>query len=370
MTNDLQVWRLILEASWLVQGVMVLLLVASVASWMIIFRKRQALNKAVREANAFEERFWSGTDLIQLHESIAASHRAVNGMERIFDTGFREFNRMREQARMSAGAMVEGAQRAMRITLTRETEDLEHHLNFLATVGSTSPYIGLFGTVWGIMTSFHQLANVNQATIAMVAPGISEATVSVTRWNGSMSDMTISRKNSPASWSAKRIGSPETRTQAMHTARKRRRPMAEINVVPYIDVMLVLLVIFMITAPLLNLGVEVELPKADAEPMDTEENQEPLVITVLENGDLYLNAGGDLDGTSSGLIDPETLVDTVSAIVRRNPDIQVLVGGDERVDYGRVYEAMVLLQKAKVQKVGLMSDPLDTGQGGEQDEAE
>jgi biopolymer transport protein TolR len=156
----------------------------------------------------------------------------------------------------------------------------------------------------------------------------------------------------------------------MESARKRRRPMAEINVVPYIDVMLVLLVIFMITAPLLNLGVEVELPKADAEPMEVEENQEPLVITVLENGDLYLNAGGDLDGTSSGLIDPETLVDTVSAIVRRNPEIQVLVGGDERVSYGAVYEAMVLLQKAKVQKVGLMSDPLDTGQGGGQDQGQ
>jgi len=140
----------------------------------------------------------------------------------------------------------------------------------------------------------------------------------------------------------------------------RRRPMAEINVVPYIDVMLVLLVIFMITAPLLNLGVEVELPKADAEPLDTEQNDEPLVITVLQNGDLYLNAGGDLDGTTSGLIDAETLVATVSAIVRRNPDIQVLVGGDERVDYGEVYNAMVLLQKAGVTKVGLMSDPLDT----------
>jgi biopolymer transport protein TolR len=140
----------------------------------------------------------------------------------------------------------------------------------------------------------------------------------------------------------------------------RRRPMAEINVVPYIDVMLVLLVIFMITAPLLNLGVEVELPKADAEPLDTEQNDEPLVVTVLQNGDLYLNAGGDLDGTSSGLIDPETLVATVSAIVRRNPEIQVLVGGDERVGYGEVYNAMVLLQKAGVTKVGLMSDPLDT----------
>ena len=135
--------------------------------------------------------------------------------------------------------------------------------------------------------------------------------------------------------------------------------MSEINVVPYIDVMLVLLVIFMITAPLLNLGVEVELPKADAEPLDTQKNDEPLVVTVLLNGDLYLNAGGDLDGTSSGLIDSETLVSTVSAIVRRNPDIQVLVGGDERVDYGEVYNAMVLLQKAGVTKVGLMSDPLD-----------
>lgn len=177
MNNDLQIWQLILEASWLVQGVMAILLLASVASWMIIFRKRQALKLATKEADAFEERFWSGTDLIKLHQGIAASHRSVTGMEKIFETGFSEFNRMREQGRMSAGAMVEGAQRAMRISLTRETENLENHLSFLATVGSTSPYIGLFGTVWGIMTSFHQLANVNQATIAMVAPGISEALI-------------------------------------------------------------------------------------------------------------------------------------------------------------------------------------------------
>jgi biopolymer transport protein TolR len=153
----------------------------------------------------------------------------------------------------------------------------------------------------------------------------------------------------------------------MGASRNRRRPIAEINVVPYIDVMLVLLVIFMITAPLLNLGVEVELPKADAEPMDTQENDEPLVITVLTNGDLYLNAGGDLDGTSSGLIDPESLVTMVAAIVSRNPDIQVLVGGDERANYGQVYNAMVLLQKAGVTKVGLMSDPMELGLGPEGD---
>ena len=145
--------------------------------------------------------------------------------------------------------------------------------------------------------------------------------------------------------------------------RARRRPMSEINVVPYIDVMLVLLVIFMITAPLLNLGVEVDLPEADAEPLETQQGDAPLVLTVLQNGDLYLNAGGDLAGTTSGLIDPESLVTTVAAIVRRNPEVQVLVGGDQAVGYGQVYNAMVLLQKAGVSKVGLMSDPLDTGPG-------
>jgi biopolymer transport protein TolQ len=177
MQNELQIWQLVMEASWLVKGVMALLLAASLASWMVIFRKRQILAKAEKAANGFEERFWSGTDLTQLHEGITGAHRITSGMERIFDAGFAEFLRMRDQGRIGPNAMVEGSQRAMRIALTRETEDLEHHLNFLATVGSTSPYIGLFGTVWGIMTSFHQLANVNQATIAMVAPGISEALV-------------------------------------------------------------------------------------------------------------------------------------------------------------------------------------------------
>ena len=149
----------------------------------------------------------------------------------------------------------------------------------------------------------------------------------------------------------------------MQTKRNKRRPMAEINVVPYIDVMLVLLVIFMITTPLLNLGVEVNLPKADAAPLDSEQNDEPMIVTVLKNGDLYLNAGGEADGVTSGLIDSETLVTTVGAIVRRNPEIQVLVGGDEEVGYGHIYGAMVLLQKAGVTKVGLMSDPLDSLEG-------
>ena len=177
MQNDLQVWQLILQASWMVKGVMAVLLVASLSSWMIIFRKRRLLARAEKGAQDFEERFWSGTDLTQLYEAIGRNATENSGMERVFEAGFREFSRMREQGRMTPGVLVEAAQRAMRIALARETDWLEHHLSYLATVGSTSPYIGLFGTVWGIMTSFHQLANVNQATIAMVAPGISEALI-------------------------------------------------------------------------------------------------------------------------------------------------------------------------------------------------
>jgi biopolymer transport protein TolQ len=175
MGSDLQVWQLILDASWMVKFVMLILLVASVASWMIIFRKRQVLNQASRSADRFEERFWSGTDLSGL--SAEMDEENSQGIEQLFLAGYNEFKRMHSQGRMSPDRIVEGAERSMRIALTRETDRLEHHLSFLATVGSTSPYIGLFGTVWGIMTSFHALANVNQATIAMVAPGISEALI-------------------------------------------------------------------------------------------------------------------------------------------------------------------------------------------------
>jgi biopolymer transport protein TolQ len=177
MESDLQVWQLILNASWMVKFVMLVLLLASVTSWMIIFRKRQALNAAEKGANKFEERFWSGVGLNQLHEQLGRKGGEGGGLEQVFTAGFGEFMRLREQGRMSSDRVVEGAERAMRVSMTREADHLEQHLSFLATVGSTSPYIGLFGTVWGIMTSFHALANVNQATIAMVAPGISEALI-------------------------------------------------------------------------------------------------------------------------------------------------------------------------------------------------
>lgn len=176
MQDRLSILELILGASLPVQAVMLLLLAASIASWVIIFRKRQVLGEAFRKADKFEERFWSGGELSELFQSVKSGNG--RGLEAIFEAGFSEFARLRQgKRRADPNRLLQGADRAMRVALTREQDRLDHHLSFLATVGSTSPYVGLFGTVWGIMISFQALATVNQATIAMVAPGISEALI-------------------------------------------------------------------------------------------------------------------------------------------------------------------------------------------------
>ena len=177
MNDGLNVLELILEASLPVQLVMLLLVLASVASWTIILRKKKVLDDAVREADAFEERFWSGAELSGLFRDVSQQGGA-RGLSAIFEGGFREFSRLRSRRGMvDARTQIEGAQRGMRAQLAREVDELEHHLEFLANVGSISPYVGLFGTVWGIMISFQGLANVREATIATVAPGISEALI-------------------------------------------------------------------------------------------------------------------------------------------------------------------------------------------------
>ncbi len=177
MSTDLTFFHMIAGASPVVQLVMALLLLASILSWGMIYRKFQVMRKALRDANQFEQRFWSGKQLTELYEQLTSGRREITGMSAIFETGFREFVRLRKQGNIKPEAVLEGAQRAMRVALNRELDALEANLPFLATVGSTSPYVGLFGTVWGIMNSFRSLGNVQQATLASVAPGIAEALV-------------------------------------------------------------------------------------------------------------------------------------------------------------------------------------------------
>ncbi|MCI0655020.1 MAG: protein TolQ [Methylococcaceae bacterium] len=169
--------QLILEASLVVQLVMLILVTASIVSWTFIFLKRKDLQLILSNAERFDTRFWSGIDLADLYRQLTASNYRSRGVENIFIAGYREFARLRQQSNVDAATLVDGSQRAMRIAMSRELDRLDERLPYLATVGSTSPYVGLFGTVWGIMNSFRALANVQQVTLAMVAPGISEALV-------------------------------------------------------------------------------------------------------------------------------------------------------------------------------------------------
>jgi biopolymer transport protein TolQ len=177
VTQDLDIWTLILHASLVVKVVIFLLVAVSFMSWMFIFQKWFSIRRASAQSDKFEREFWSGNDLNALYQGAVNNRHSIGSLERVFEAGFREFAKLRGQRGTDTSDMVDGARRAMRATFQREMDFLERHLSFLASTGSVSPYVGLFGTVWGIMHAFRSLANVQQATLAQVAPGIAEALV-------------------------------------------------------------------------------------------------------------------------------------------------------------------------------------------------
>jgi len=177
VSHDLSIVSMILSASIVVKVVMGILVAASLLSWTYIFMKLFGISRARRQADQFEREFWSGSDLVGLYQRAANGGHVATGMERIFEAGFKEFLKLKGRAGADVSALLEGTRRAMKATYQREMDVLESHLNFLATVGSVSPYIGLLGTVWGIMNAFRGLSNVAQATLAQVAPGIAEALI-------------------------------------------------------------------------------------------------------------------------------------------------------------------------------------------------
>jgi biopolymer transport protein TolQ len=177
ISQDLSILELIVNASLVVKLVMALLTVVSLMSWYWIFRKAFAIRDARSKTEKFERDFWSGGDLATLYQSAVNDRHSTGALERVFEAGFREFTKLRGQKSLDPTSIIDGVRRAMRATYQREIDDLEAHLAFLASVGSVSPYVGLFGTVWGIMHAFRGLANVSSATLAAVAPGIAEALV-------------------------------------------------------------------------------------------------------------------------------------------------------------------------------------------------
>ncbi|MES9898818.1 MAG: protein TolQ [Sedimenticola sp.] len=177
MAPELSFIDLVAGASPLVQLVMAILLLASIVSWSMVFDRARVLKRARTTADSFEQRFWSGGDLGELYHAVDRESADATGLANIFHAGFREFARLKKSTDIEPMAVVEGARRSMHVALSREMDGLESNLSFLATVGSVSPYVGLFGTVWGIMNAFIALGNVKQATLSLVAPGIAEALV-------------------------------------------------------------------------------------------------------------------------------------------------------------------------------------------------
>ncbi len=177
MNQDLSILHLVMNASFVVQAVMLLLMVVSISSWAAIFRKLFSLNRVKSQNEAFERDFWSGSSLNDLFAAATKNSAHCGPMERIFASGMREFQKLRERRITDVGTLMDGARRAMRASFQREMDVVETNLSFLASVGSVSPYVGLFGTVWGIMHAFSGLAALTQVTLATVAPGIAEALV-------------------------------------------------------------------------------------------------------------------------------------------------------------------------------------------------
>ena len=177
MSVELSMFKLILEASIVVQLVMLLLLLCSISSWSLIFSLNRNLKQIKSKTAIFEADFWSSDDIGAYYSSLVEQKTRLDGIEAVFESGFREFLRLRKKDILDTSDLLEGCQRSMKVSITREIETYENSLPTLATIGSVSPYIGLFGTVWGIMNSFQALGNVSQATLAMVAPGISEALI-------------------------------------------------------------------------------------------------------------------------------------------------------------------------------------------------
>ena len=175
--SDMAILQMIVQASIVVQFVMGILVMASLMSWWYIFVKMFSISRTKKQADEFEREFWGGSDLVGLYQRANSGQYEPAGMEKIFEAGFKEYLKLKSRTGADIGALMDGTRRAMKATFQRELDFLEAHLSFLATVGSVSPYIGLLGTVWGIMNAFRSLSNVAQATLAQVAPGIAEALI-------------------------------------------------------------------------------------------------------------------------------------------------------------------------------------------------
>ena len=373
--TEMNILDLFLKASLLVKLIMLILVCFSIASWAIIIQRTRILNSASREAEAFEDKFWSGIELSRLYQESQGRRDNLTGSEQIFYSGFKEFARLHRANSHAPEAIVEGASRAMRISMNRELETLETHIPFLGTVGSISPYIGLFGTVWGIMHAFIALGAVKQATLQMVAPGIAEALIATAiglfaaipavmaynRLNQRVNKLELNYDNFMEEFTAilhrqAFTSSESNKGEAMARARGRgrRELKSEINIVPLLDVLLVLLLIFMATAPIITQSVEVDLPDATESQAVKSNDEPPVIVEVSGVGQYSVKVGPE----TLSQLPPEQVIAEARRRLEANEKTVFLIGGAKEVPYDEIIKALNLLHSAGVKSVGLMTKPI------------
>ena len=383
MNQDMSIIQLVLHASFVVQLVMLILMAISIASWAAIVRKLMAIQRIQSLNEEFEQNFWSGTSLNDLFAAAVQNSKLAGPMERIFASGMREYQKLRERRISDPGTLLDGARRAMRASFQREMDVAEAQLSFLASVGSVSPYVGLFGTVWGIMHAFTGLASMQQVTLATVAPGIAEALVAtaiglfaaipaVVAYNrfardidrvaikletfieefsnilqrslgGSTGAGTSATAGSHLSASGHWF-SGSTHMPAVSSRGRGRRTINEINMVPFIDVMLVLLIIFMVTAPMITPSM-VDLPS-----VGKAAKQPDQVIQIVVQKDDSLEMVND---SKTQKINLDGLANNVRVAQTGQANSAVVISADRNVKYETVVKVMDTLQRAGIQRVGL-----------------
>src|SRR3954462_7573535 len=380
-STDVSLITLFLQAHWVVKTVMLVLLACSVWVWAIAIDKIFLYARTKRAMDRFEQAFWSGQSIEELYRALSA--KPTQSMAACFVAAMREWKRSFESQSRSFAGLQMRIEKVMNVSIAREVERLERRLLVLATVGSAGPFVGLFGTVWGIMSSFQSIAASKNTSLAVVAPGIAEAlfataigliaaipaTIFYNKFTSEVNRQAqrlegfadeffaiLSRQIDERAWGAiydGRIGEHEIMAMNMAGSAgggrrgRRRAVMAEINVTPMVDVMLVLLIIFMVSAPLLTVGVPLDPPQTQAKSLDQDKN--PLTLSVNLKGQVFLN------DTEIALND---LVPKLKAITdaRGGLDERIFVRGDKKVDYGTVMKVMGRLSQAGFRRVALVTE--------------
>ena len=347
-SSDFSLWQLFLRADWVVKSVIIILLASSIWSWTLIFDKYRMFKKINESSQKFEDKFWKSKSAEGFSKTLPA--KSEDPITLIFQSAMSEVARTRSKSSAVQSARVE---RVLEISTDNQIKNIEKNFTFLATVGATAPFIGLFGTVWGIMNSFQSIAISRNTSLAIVAPGIAEAlfatalgllaaipaVIAYNKFNSDSKDILHELITSVKIFI-------NNLNMGFKLNRSRNEPMSEINVTPFVDVMLVLLIIFMVTAPLLTVGVQVDLPESAADSLP--DDQEPLTVTINSKGEIFIQ---------EHKVTFQKIVPKLLAIAKNRTDTRIYVRGDKTINYGRVLEVMGTLSGAGFSKVALISEP-------------